>query len=85
MIQRGRTGIRPPPKTGFTDPTKTNCCEEADNMRELWKDTEGLTTVEYALLLALVVVAGIAAWQGLGTQVGTTVNASSGTIANAGT
>jgi pilus assembly protein Flp/PilA len=53
-------------------------------MRELWKDTEGLTTVEYALLLALVVVAGIAAWQGLGTQVGTTVNSSAGTIANAG-
>ncbi len=35
-------------------------------MRELWKDEEGLTTVEYALLLALIVVAGIAAWTGLG-------------------
>lgn len=35
-------------------------------MRELWTDEEGLTTVEYALLLALVVVAGIAAWQGRG-------------------
>jgi len=53
-------------------------------MRELWKDEEGLTTVEYALLLALVVVAGIAAWQGLGTTVKTTVNSSAGTIANAG-
>ena len=53
-------------------------------MKKLWKDEEGLTTVEYALLLALVVVAGIAAWQGLGTTVQGTVTDSSGTIANAG-
>ena len=51
-------------------------------MRELWKDEEGLTTVEYALLLALVVVAGIAAWQGLGGTVQNTVNESSTTIGN---
>jgi len=57
--------------------------EEADKMRDLWKDEEGLTTVEYALLLALVVVAGIAAWQGLGGTVKTTVNSSAATIANA--
>jgi pilus assembly protein Flp/PilA len=54
-------------------------------MRELWRDEEGLTTVEYALLLALVVVAGIAAWQGLGNTVENTVQDSAGTIANAGT
>ena len=59
--------------------------EEADKMRELWKDEEGLTTVEYALLLALVVVAGIAAWQGLGGTVQNTVTDSSGIIANAST
>ncbi|MGD9496041.1 MAG: Flp family type IVb pilin [Armatimonadota bacterium] len=52
-------------------------------MRELWKDEAGLTTVEYALLLALVVVAGIAAWQGLGGTVQNTVSDSAGTIANA--
>jgi len=57
--------------------------EEAKRMRELWKDEEGLTTVEYALLLALVVVAGIAAWQGLGSTVQNTVTDSSGTLANA--
>lgn len=34
-------------------------------MRDLWSDEEGLTTVEYALLLALIVVVGITAWQGL--------------------
>ena len=49
-------------------------------MRELWKDEEGLTTVEYALLLALVVVAGIAAWQGLGNTVENAVTGASGTI-----
>jgi pilus assembly protein Flp/PilA len=58
--------------------------EEADTMRELWKDEEGLTTVEYALLLALVVVAGIAAWQGLGNTVENTVDSSANTIAGAG-
>ena len=52
-------------------------------MQNLWKDEEGLTTVEYALLLALVVVAGILAWQGLGSTVENTVNDSAGTIANA--
>jgi len=52
-------------------------------MRELWKDEEGLTTVEYALLLALVVVAGIAAWQGLGNTVNSTVSNSSTALSNA--
>jgi Flp pilus assembly pilin Flp len=34
-------------------------------VRDLWRDEGGLTTVEYSLLLALIVVAGITAWQGL--------------------
>lgn len=42
-------------------------------MKELWKDEAGLTTVEYALLLALVVVAGIMTWQNLGNTVQDTV------------
>lgn len=54
-------------------------------MHELWKDEAGLTTVEYALLLALVVVAGITAWQGLGTTVRTTVNSSNTQIGVAAT
>ena len=33
----------------------------------LWEDEEGLTTVEYALLLALVAIAAITAWTTLGT------------------
>lgn len=52
-------------------------------MRELWKDEEGLTTVEYALLLALVVVAGLAAWKELGGTVQNQVNSSASSISNA--
>jgi pilus assembly protein Flp/PilA len=40
---------------------------------QLWKDEEGLTTVEYALLLALVAIAAIAAWTTLGQRTSTTV------------
>ncbi len=53
-------------------------------MKKLWTDEEGLTTVEYALLLALVVVAGITAWSTLGDTVENAVNDSASTIANAG-
>ena len=49
-------------------------------MKAFWSDEDGLTTVEYALLLALVVVAGIAAWQGLGNTVQNTVSESATTI-----
>ena len=54
-------------------------------MNRLWQDEDGLTTVEYALLLALVVVAGIAAWQGLGTTVQGAATESADTIAGATT
>ena len=42
-------------------------------MKTYWTDEEGLTTVEYALLLALIVVVAITAWTALGTSVNTTV------------
>ena len=38
-----------------------------------WKEEAGLTTVEYALLLALIVVVAITAWTALGTGVNSTV------------
>jgi Flp pilus assembly pilin Flp len=52
-------------------------------LHELVRDEDGLTTVEYALLLALVVVAGVVAWRNLGTTVGNAVTESADTIANA--
>lgn len=36
----------------------------------LWREEEGLTTVEYALVLSLVAVAGIVAWRSFGGHVG---------------
>ena len=42
-------------------------------VKGLWKDEEGLTTVEYALLLALIVVVAIAAWTSIGGNVNATV------------
>jgi len=35
-------------------------------LKAVWNDEDGLTTVEYALLLALVAVVAIVAWQTLG-------------------
>ena len=52
-------------------------------LRKMWQDEEGLTTVEYALLLVLVVIAGITAWQTLGGSVSdkvTEVNATIGGV-----
>ena len=46
-------------------------------MKALWKDEEGLTTVEYALLLALIVVAAIGVWSAFGTKVQGAVTSSS--------
>lgn len=54
-----------------------------DMFRSVWKDEEGVTTVEYALILALVSVAAILAWQTLGGRVSTTVDATSTAIAGA--
>jgi Flp pilus assembly pilin Flp len=36
---------------------------------DLWKDEEGMTTVEYSLLLVLIVTVGILAWQTMGQKV----------------
>ena len=37
--------------------------------RNLLKDTKGLSTVEYIIILVLIAVAGIAAWQTFGEKV----------------
>jgi Flp pilus assembly pilin Flp len=33
---------------------------------DLWKDRRGLTTVEYIIVLGLIAIVGIAAWQQFG-------------------
>jgi len=50
-------------------------------LKQLWKDEEGLTTVEYALLLVLIVVVAVTAWQTLGTGVKDKVNTVANTVA----
>lgn len=42
-----------------------------DMMKSFWKEEEGLTMVEYALIGALVVVVAITAFTNLGTNVST--------------
>jgi Flp pilus assembly pilin Flp len=52
-----------------------------DMIKGLWKDEDGLTSVEYALLLVLVVVVAITAWRTLGSNVTSKVNNVAATIA----
>ena len=40
---------------------------------ELWGDQDGVTSVEYSLLLALIVAATLVSWKALGCDVGNTV------------
>lgn len=51
--------------------------------KALWKDEAGLTTVEYALLLALLVVAAIGVWTGFGGKVQTAVGSAGNEISDA--
>jgi Flp pilus assembly pilin Flp len=53
-------------------------------VKRLWHDEEGLSTVEYALLLVLIVIVGITAWQTLGSSVSTRVNEVNNTVTAAG-
>lgn len=49
---------------------------ESSLLRDLWSDEAGMTTVEYALLLALITIASIGAWSSLGgTKMRMTANA----------
>ena len=50
-------------------------------IKELWTDEAGLTTVEYALLLVLIVAAAVTAWTQLGSAVNTQVSGVKTTIA----
>jgi len=52
-------------------------------VKTLWKDEDGLTTVEYALLLALLVVAAIGIWTAFGARVQQSVKTSTNKFDNA--
>lgn len=45
-----------------------------ETLKKLWRDEEGLSTVEYALLLMLIAVVGITVWQTAGSSVHDRVN-----------
>ena len=51
-----------------------------NKIKSIWKDEEGLTTVEYALLMALLVVAAIGVWTAFGQKIQTAVSSSSSAI-----
>lgn len=55
------------------------------NIDRLYRDEDGTATVEYAFLLAVLVVATIAAWRGLGSTLRDMVQQSSDVVANGGT
>lgn len=52
-------------------------------LKAYWKDEEALTTVEYALLLALVVVVAVTAWSTLGSTVSNMAGEAANDIGNA--
>jgi Flp pilus assembly pilin Flp len=50
-------------------------------LREFFRDDDGMTTVEYALLLALIVVSAMTAWQGLDVSVSDAAERTADTMA----
>lgn len=44
------------------------------NFIKMIRNNKGATAIEYGLIAALIAVAGVAAFQSLGTQIGTTMN-----------
>lgn len=50
--------------------------------RGLWSDEDGLSTIEYAILLTLIVASAVFAWQGLGATTENSVSDSSGMMGN---
>jgi Flp pilus assembly pilin Flp len=51
-------------------------------LTRLWGDEQGVTAVEYAMLLAVLVVAGVAAWDTLGDTIANMLQETTDQIAN---
>ena len=49
---------------------------------DLWKDQRGLTTVEYIIVLGLIAIVGIAAWQQFGETLTGEIEAADGYMAD---
>ncbi len=54
------------------------------NIRALARDTEGLSTVEYVIILMLIAVVGIVAWRTFGNTVVGKINAGNSQISGLG-
>lgn len=48
--------------------------------RDLLENEDGLTSVEYALLLAAIAIAAVAAWVSLGTRIQVVVNGATSSL-----
>lgn len=55
-----------------------------NNVRALIKDTEGLSTVEYVIILILIAVVGITAWRTFGNTVVTKINSGNSQVSGLG-
>jgi Flp pilus assembly pilin Flp len=53
-------------------------------MNKFLKDTEGLSTVEYVIILMLIAVVGIVAWRTFGNTVVSKVNAGNSQVSGLG-
>lgn len=58
-----------------------NIREKLSALRTLKNNEEGLTTVEYAIVLVLIAVVAMAAWRFLGQTVSSQANSAAGAIA----
>ena len=56
-----------------------------EQLRKIHQDEEGLSTVEYIIILVLIAVIGIVAWQAFGTAVKDKVDESTESITDLGT
>ena len=55
-----------------------------NNVRALIKDTEGLSTVEYVIILILIAVVGITAWRTFGNTVVSKINSGNSQVSGLG-
>jgi len=53
-------------------------------LRKFIKNNKGATAIEYGLIAALIAVAGVAAFQALGSEIASTMNNATGAMQNAG-